>query len=188
MVVRDTRSTLGVGGAIRTGMRGVGSGSPLLCSSSTPTDNTNRSRPSGCFDRSSSTAPTLAVGSRFGNAAYDVELGPPDDDAAVGAPSRARIGVASTTPSRAGSRSVQSPSFRRDYPTEYLSATPSSALSWAHDAGFTIVVEPVTAPRQGGVPSSSGTDTQCGAAPATVAGHTSSIRSAERRRRAADEP
>lgn len=146
---------LGVGGAIRTGMRAA---VRLDRSFVVQLDADGQHEPTEAkrlLDRVIEGA-DLAIGSRFGSAGYEVSRGRRTMMRLLARTVSRRIGITvedTTSGFRAfGPRAVRE--FSRAYPTEYLSDT-VEALLLAADSGFRIVVEPVQMhPRQGGEPSS----------------------------------
>ena len=188
MVVRHPFN-LGVGGAIRTGMRVASDQGRRFVLQLDADGQHEPLEAKRLLDRVVVDGADLAVGSRFGNAAYDVSWGRRTMMRLLARTISRRIGVRiddTTSGFRAfGPAAVAE--FRRDYPTEYLSDT-VEALLLAHDAGFTIVVEPVQMhPRQGGVPSSGRTRSAVRLQRLWLVILIHPVR-AERRRRAVDEP
>lgn len=146
---------LGVGGAIRTGMRVAAEQGRRFVVQLDADGQHEPLEAKRLLDRVVDGA-DLAIGSRFGAAGYEVGWIRRFMMRLLSMTVSRRIGVSvddTTSGFRAfGPDAVHQ--FSREYPTEYLSDT-VEALLLAHDAGFTIVVEHVQMhPRQGGTPSS----------------------------------
>lgn len=145
---------LGVGGAIRTGMRVAADQGRRYVVQLDADGQHEATEAKRLLDRVVVDGADLAVGSRFG-AGYEIARGRRLMMSLLGRTVSRRIGVDiddTTSGFRAfGPRAVEE--FSQDYPTEYLSDT-VEALLIAADQGLTIVVEPVQMhPRQGGEPS-----------------------------------
>jgi len=146
---------LGVGGAIRTGMRVAVRLDRRFVVQLDADGQHEPTEAKRLLDRVVDGA-DLVVGTRFGTAGYDVSRGRRAMMRLLARTVSRRIGVRvddTTSGFRAfGPRAVRE--FSRAYPTEYLSDT-VEALLMAADSGFSIAVEPVQMhPRQGGEPSS----------------------------------
>lgn len=146
---------LGVGGAIRTGMRVAADQGRCFVVQLDADGQHEPLEAKRLLDRVIDGA-DLVIGSRFDADGYEVGWGRRLMMRLLSITVSHRIGVRvddTTSGFRAfGPAAVRE--FSREYPTEYLSDT-VEALLLAHDAGFTIVVEHVRMhPRQGGTPSS----------------------------------